>query len=82
MQKEEDCAPRRHIKECDYVAYALNIASKGEGLNEPITYKEAMASNNSWKWLIAMKQQMESHSKNETWETVEAQKQKKIIGCN
>ena len=40
-----------------------------------------MASNDSSKWLIAMKQEMESLAKNETWDIVEAPKKKKIVGC-
>ena len=58
-------APRRYIEECDYDAYALNVASEVEGLHESSTYKEAMASNDSSKWLIAMKQEMDSLAKNE-----------------
>ena len=68
--------PRRYIEECDYVAYALNIANEVKGLHEPSTYKEAMASNDSSKWLIAMKQEMESLAKNETRDIVEAPKKK------
>ena len=80
-QRRKIVAPRRYIEECDYVVYALNIASEVEGLNEPSTYKEAMASNDSSKWLIAMKQEMESLAKNGTWDIVVAPKKKKIVGC-
>ena len=80
-QRRKIVAPRRYIEECDYVVYALNIASEVEGLNEPSTYKEAMASNDSSKWLIAMKQEMESLAKNKTWDIVEAPKKKKIVEC-
>ena len=73
--------PRRYIKKCDYVAYALNIASEVKGLNEPNTYRETITSNDSSKWLIAMKQEMESLAKNETWDIIEAPKKKKILGC-
>ena len=71
----------RYIKECDYLTYALNIASKVEGLDEPSTYKEAMFSNDLSKWLIVMKQEMESLAKNEIQDIVEAPKKKKIVGC-
>ena len=65
-KKMKIMAPRRYIEECDYIAYTLNIASEVEGLDEPSTYKETMASNDSSKWLIAMKQKMKSLAKNET----------------
>ena len=81
-QRRKIVAPRRYIKECEYVAYPLNIASKVEGLHEPSTYKEALASNDSSKWLIAMKQEMESLAKNETWDIVEAQKKRRFLGAS
>ena len=74
-------APRRYIEDCDYVAYALNVATKVEGLHEPSTYKRAMAPNDSRKSLIAVKQEMESLAKNKTWDIVEAPKKKNIVGC-
>ena len=77
-QKRKIVAPRRYIEECDYVAYALNIASKVEGLHEPCTYKEALALKDSS--LIAMKQEIDSLAKNETWYIVEAPKKNKIVG--
>ena len=48
-------APIRYIEKCDYVAYALNIVSEVEEVNEPSKYKEAKTSNDSSKWLITMK---------------------------
>ena len=44
-------------------------------------YKEALALNDSSKCLIAIKQEMKSLAKNETWDIVEAPKIKKIVGC-
>ncbi|XP_021722074.1 uncharacterized protein LOC110689613 [Chenopodium quinoa] len=38
---------------------------------EPTTYKQALASPNSDKWLEAMKSEMESMSKNEVWTLVD-----------
>ena len=37
------------------MAYAFTIASEVESVNDPNSYKEAMASNDSSKWLVAMK---------------------------
>ena len=43
-------------------------------------YKEAIASNNSSNWLIAMTQEMESLAKNKTWDIVKAPKENKVVG--
>ena len=56
----------RYIEEFDYVVYAFNIASEAKELNESSTHKEVMTLNASRKWLITMKQEMESLAKNET----------------
>ena len=74
-------ALRKYIEECDYVAYALKIASEVKGLNKKSTYKEAMSSSESSKWLIAMMQEMKSLVENEAWNITEAAKKKKIVGC-
>ena len=74
-------APRRQIEEYVYVANALNIATKVEGLHELSTYKEAMGSNDKSKWLIAMKQEKESLAKIETWDIIEAPKKRKMVRC-
>ena len=34
---------RRYIEECDYVAYALTIASEVKSVNDPNSYNEVMA---------------------------------------
>ena len=57
-EKRRIIPQRRYIEECDYVAYALIIASEVESVNDPNSYKEAMASSDSSKWLVAMKQEM------------------------
>ena len=80
-QKRQSKPPRRYIEECDYVAYALNVASNVDGVGDPNSYKEAMASHDASKWLVAMKQEIESLHKNHTWKIVEAPKNKKIVGC-
>ena len=62
------------------MAYALTIASEVESVNDPNSYKEAMASSDSSKWLVAMKQEMESLAKNKTWVIIEAPKNMKVLG--
>ena len=63
------------------MAYALIIASEVESVNDPNSYKEAMASSDSSKWLVAMKQEMQSLAKNKTRVIVEAPRNKKFVGC-
>uniref|UniRef100_A0A803N377 Reverse transcriptase Ty1/copia-type domain-containing protein n=1 Tax=Chenopodium quinoa TaxID=63459 RepID=A0A803N377_CHEQI len=74
--------PSRYIEGCDYVQYALTVASQVETNNDdPCSFKEAMSQSDAGKWLIAMKQEMESLSKNNTWELCCAPKGKRIVGC-
>ncbi|GFR13398.1 retrovirus-related Pol polyprotein from transposon TNT 1-94 [Trichonephila clavata] len=47
---------------------------------EPETYKEAMASEDSDKWLAAMKEELESLSNNNTWILVNLPSDRKAIG--
>ncbi|GFT26080.1 retrovirus-related Pol polyprotein from transposon TNT 1-94 [Trichonephila clavipes] len=47
---------------------------------EPETYKEAMASEDSDKWLADMKEELESLSSNNTWVLVNLLSDRKAIG--
>ena len=62
------------------VAYALSIA-KETIQDEPKSYKEAITSHEGEKWLLVMKEEMESLHKNHTWDLVMPPKDKKIVGC-
>jgi hypothetical protein len=48
---------------------------------EPSYYHEAVSSNNSIKWNVAMSEEIESVHKNWTWELVESPKGYKIVDC-
>ena len=48
---------------------------------EPTTYKQALVSPNSDKWLEAMKSEMESMSENKVWTLVDLPNGVKPIGC-
>ena len=48
-EKRRIIPQRRYIEECDYVANALTIGSEVESVNDPNSYKEAMASSDSSK---------------------------------
>ena len=70
--------PDRYIdnKYNNYVNYAF--MSFGD---EPQTYKEAMKSNDADKWIDAMKDELTSHNKNNTWTVVNKNNDMNIIGC-
>nr|GEU39227.1 putative polyprotein [Tanacetum cinerariifolium] len=64
----------------DYVAYALQVAEEVESL-EPDTYREAITSKESDKWIAAMGEEIESLHKNKTWELVQLPERRKVVGC-
>ena len=49
--------------------------------SEPTTYKQALASPDSEKWLEAMKSEMQSMSDNQVWRLVDFPDQVRPIGC-
>ena len=61
-------------------AYALH-AAKEIDLNEPATYEEAINHLEAENWLLAMKEEMESLYKNQTWKLVELPKGRHVVGC-
>ena len=77
---------RREIKtpirfaHANLIAYAFSI---GESLDqeEPATFKEACKSKEKDSWIGAMKEEMASLYKNNTWKLVSKQVGTKVIGC-
>ncbi|XP_047261578.1 uncharacterized protein LOC124895179, partial [Capsicum annuum] len=64
----KDIRPPQKNTEVDLVAYALNVA---EGINsgeEPSSYSEVVTCDDSDRWMIAMKEEMELLLKNGTWD--------------
>ena len=72
--------PERYSAYSEMVAYALSIAETVE-YDEPSTYAEAVSSNESAQWCVAMNEEIESLQKNQTWELVEPLKNRRIVGC-
>ncbi|PON85525.1 hypothetical protein TorRG33x02_186740 [Trema orientale] len=54
----------------EYISFALTVARDIEGV-EPMSYKETLSDKNSFKWVEAMNDEMESLKKNQTWVLVE-----------
>jgi len=64
----------------DMVGYALHVAEEVD-THEPATYREAVSGIEAEKWFAAMGDEMESHSKNQTWHLVKRPPGRKIVTC-
>ncbi|KAG7558728.1 Integrase catalytic core [Arabidopsis thaliana x Arabidopsis arenosa] len=60
--------------------YALQVAEEVD-THEPSTYQEAVSGAEAEKWFAAMGDEMESHSKNQTWDLVTRPPGRKIVTC-
>ncbi|GKA96534.1 retrovirus-related pol polyprotein from transposon TNT 1-94 [Tanacetum coccineum] len=72
--------PLRFRDESNMVAYAF-VAAKEEDTDEPLTYQEAVACEDSYKWKAVMKEEMNSLRKNKTWELVDHPAGQKLMSC-
>lgn len=63
----------------DIVHYALVVA-ENEG-DEPLTYEDAMKSENREDWKRAMYEEMESLQKNDTWILIMKPTGQRLVGC-
>ena len=50
-------------------------------LDDPTSFKEAISSKNSSKWLQAMEDELKSMSQNKVWDLVEVPEGVKTVGC-
>jgi len=71
--------PQRYVQ-ADVVSFALSVAEDIE-LQDPVTYREAITSNESSQWIGVMNEELQSLYKNRTWELVKPLKGQKVIGC-
>ena len=76
--------PRRSIRErkppkryTDFVSSVALFTDDGE----PSCFQEAIDCAKNAKWKMAMKEEMDSLEKNETWNLVELPKDRKVVGC-
>ena len=60
-QRRQIRPPQRYRSMADLVAYALTMAEK---IDEPSSYSQAITSNESAQWIIAMNEEIESLHKN------------------
>ena len=79
--KKRQSRPPKRYGYSDLVSYALISASEVIR-DEPLTYEEAVSSKDSFKWVEAMKFEINSLKKNETWSLVERPQGQRVVGCN
>lgn len=72
--------PPQKFGQADMVYYALTIAEQID-YQEPTSYKEALAGNDSCKWIEAMNEELESLNKNQTSVLVSKPKNHRVVGC-
>ena len=49
--------------------------------DDPVSFSQAMESNDSAKWLDAMKEELKSMDHNKVWDLVELPESCKSVGC-
>ena len=72
---------RRSTIRDDYIVYALEHESDLSMDNDPVSFKEAVESNNSKKWYNAMKEELKSMTDNNVWVMTELPEGSKRVGC-
>ena len=65
----------------DYVVYLQESENDLSIDNDPVSFSKAMNSDNSDKWLDAMKDELKSMAQNCVWDLVELPKGCKRVGC-
>jgi len=65
----------------DYVVYSLEHESDLTINEDPVSFRQAMKSNNFEKWFDAMKKELKSMDDNKVWDLVEMPKSAKRVDC-
>ena len=73
---------RRSAIPADYIVYALEHESDLSMDNDPVSFKEAVESNNSKKWYNAMKEELKSMTDNNVWVMTELPEVLKELAVN
>ncbi|GJZ86393.1 zinc finger, CCHC-type containing protein [Tanacetum coccineum] len=68
-------------KSVEELQVEVNCKVEEEDTHEPLTYQEAVSCEESSKWKAAMKEEMDSLSKNKTWELVDHLAGQKLVSC-
>uniref|UniRef100_A0A0A9ACE9 Uncharacterized protein n=1 Tax=Arundo donax TaxID=35708 RepID=A0A0A9ACE9_ARUDO len=70
---------RRLAIPSDYMTYMSEDTNELD--DDPTSFKEAMRSEHSCEWFIAMKDEMKSMNINDVWDLVEIPDGAKMVGC-
>ncbi|GJS00596.1 retrovirus-related pol polyprotein from transposon TNT 1-94 [Tanacetum coccineum] len=62
-------------------AFLRFAAAEEDDTHEPLTYQEAVACKDNYKWKAVMKEEMDSLRKNKTWELVDHPAGQKLVSC-
>jgi hypothetical protein len=68
------------IEEC-IVAFALSVVEEVDSALEPSNYSKVILFVDSEKWMGAMREEIESLEKNDTWDVVCLPPKRKTIKC-
>lgn len=79
-RQKREIRPPNSYGQADMISFALTGAEHTE-YQEPASYKEAMENEQKCNWLSAMKKDMCSVRKNNTWELVLRPKGQRVVGC-
>ena len=72
---------RKHAISDDYVLY-LQESDYDIGIKrDPLSFSQAIESNDSEKWYDAMKEELKSMVQNDVWDLVELPNDCKRVGC-
>ena len=72
---------RRSATSDDYYVYSLEHECDLSIDKDPVSFIEAMESDNSEKWLNAMKEEIKSMDDNKVWDLAELPEGSKRVGC-
>ncbi|GJY62584.1 retrovirus-related pol polyprotein from transposon TNT 1-94 [Tanacetum coccineum] len=78
--KDSSAGNDKSIEELQ-VEVELHGLTEEEYTHEPLTYQEAVACEDSFKWKVAMEEEMDSLRKNKTWVLVDHPVGQKLVSC-
>ncbi|WVZ13813.1 hypothetical protein V8G54_011379, partial [Vigna mungo] len=87
IEEPQEAALRRSVRQKrpvisnDYVVYSVEHECDLSIDEDPVSFRQAMESNNSENWLNAMKEELKSMDDNKVWDLVELPKGSKRVGC-
>ncbi|WVY90570.1 hypothetical protein V8G54_036084 [Vigna mungo] len=87
IEEPQEAALRRSVRQKrpaisnDYVVYSVEHECDLSIDEDPVSFRQAMESNNSENWLNAMKEELKSMDDNKVWDLVELPNGSKRVGC-